>query len=161
MSSTLRDCLVEELGIDIFFTNRSKTGMRFCWGCYLAIIKAIEQAQNTFKAGSWPSDLPAFNDVLIIEIFISKSAWYNQKNNFASIKKNYPDMVDWLDQDSTTMDEDQEAWGEYQQKYTLDDLKEYLDLGGRLKRRRMSSCPQSSDDKRLHLKGKGKSHKKK
>ena len=70
-------------------------------------------------------------------------------------------MVDWLDQDSTTMDEDQEAWGEYQQKYTLDDLKEYLDLGGRLKRRRMSSCPQSSDDKRLHLKGKGKSHKKK
>ena len=70
-------------------------------------------------------------------------------------------MVDWLDQDSTTMDEDQEAWSEYQQKYTLDDLKEYLDLGGRLKRRRMSSRPQSSDDERLCLKGKGKSHKKK
>ena len=52
MSSVLRSRLVEELGIDVFFTNHSQTGIRFCWGRYLAITKAIEQAQITSKAGS-------------------------------------------------------------------------------------------------------------
>lgn len=161
MSSILRDRLVEELGIDVFFTNRSKTGIRFCWGRYLAITKAIEQAQTTFKAGSWPSELPPFSEVLIVEVFISKSAWYNQKNNFSEVKRNYPDMVEWLDQDSSHRDEDQEVWGDYRDKYTFDDLKEYLDIGGRLKKTRVNSRPRSSDDERSPNKGKGKSHKKK
>jgi len=162
MSSTLRDRLVDELGIDVLYTNRGKTGIRFCWGRYLAITKAIEQAQTTFKAGSWPEDLPSFSEVLIVEVFISKSAWYNQKNNFADINKKYPDMVDWLEKDGSFPEEDREVWGEYRDKYTLDDLKEYLDLGGKLRRTRMSSRPRSSDDEGLSNKGKGKkSHKKK
>ena len=134
MSSVLRDRLVEELGIDTFFTNRTKTGIRFCWGRYLAITKAIEQAQITFKAGSWPSDLPAFSEALIVEVFISKSTWHNHKNSFSTVKKHYPDMVGWLDQDTSYENEDREVWGEFQEKYSLDDLKEYLDLGGKLKR---------------------------
>ena len=163
MTSMLRDRLVEELGINIFFTDRSMTGIHFCWGRYLAITKAIEQAQITSKAGSWPSDLPAFSEVLIVEVFMSKSSWHNQKNNFAAVKKNYPDMVAWLNQDISYEDEDRDVWGEYREKYKLEDLKEYLDLGGslRLQRMRMSSCPQSSDDERSPHKGKGKSHKKK
>ena len=161
MSAALRDRLVEELGIDGYFTNRTKTGIHFCWGRYLAITKAIEQAQVTSKAGSWPSDLPAFNDVLIVEVFISKSAWYNQKNNFALVQKHYPGMVEWLDQDISDQNEDVEVWGEYRDKYTLEDLKEYLDFGGKLKRSRMGSRARSSDDDRLPNKGKGKSHKKK
>jgi hypothetical protein len=161
MSAALRDRLAEELGIDNYFTNRSKTGIRFCWGRYLEITKATEQAKATAKAGSWPSDLPAFNEVLIIELFVSKSAWYNQKNNFAVVQKHYPDMVAWLDQDSSDQIEDEEVWGEFREKYTLEDLKEYLDMGGRLKRTRTHSRPQSSDDERLPNKGKGKSHKKK
>ena len=161
MSPALRDHLVEELGINIFFTNRSKTGIHFCWGCYLAITKAIEQGQIAFKANSWPSDLPAFNEVLIIEVFTSKFAWYNQKNNFTLIQRNYPELVAWLDQDMSDEDENWEVWGEHWEKYTLEDLKEYLDLGGRLKRKQMSSRPWSSDDELSPNKEKGKSHKKK
>ena len=67
MSPMLQNCLVDELEINIFFTNRSQTGIHFCWGRYLAITKAIEQAQITSKAGSWPSDLPAYNEVLIVD----------------------------------------------------------------------------------------------
>ena len=74
MSFVLCNCLVKELGIDVFFTNCSQTGIHFCWGQYLAITKAIEQAQIISKAGSWPSDLPAFSEVLIVEMLISKSA---------------------------------------------------------------------------------------
>jgi hypothetical protein len=66
MSSALRNCLVEELGIDVTFTNHSKTGIHFCWGHYLAITKAIEQAQISSTTGSWPSDLPTFNEALIV-----------------------------------------------------------------------------------------------
>ena len=32
MSSMLRDQLIKELGIDVFFTDHTKTGLRFCWG---------------------------------------------------------------------------------------------------------------------------------
>ena len=152
MSSLLRNRLVEELGIVVFFTNRSQTGIRFCWGRYLAITKAIEQAQITSKASRWPSDLPAFSEVLIVEVFISKSAWYNQKNAFATVKKSYSSMVEWLDREGSDEDEDREVWGDYREKYTLEDLKEYLDLGGRLKRTQRSSHSPN--------KGKGKSHKK-
>ena len=52
------------------------------------------------------------------------------------------------------MAEDQEVWGDYQDKYTLEDLKEYLDLGGKLEKTRGQSPNEVS-------KGKGKSHKKK
>jgi hypothetical protein len=66
MSSLLRDCLVEELGINTFFTNRTKTGINFCWGRYLAITKAIEQAQITFKAVAGPlSFLPSVKLLLL------------------------------------------------------------------------------------------------
>ena len=151
-SPMLHNCLVEELGVNIFFTNCSQTGICFCWGCCLAITKAIEQARITSKAGSWPSDLPAYNEVLIVKVFISKSAWYNQKNAFTTIKKSYSSMVEWLDCEASDEDEDWEVWGDYREKYTLEDLKEFLDLGGRLKRMQRS----------LHSpnKGKGKSHKK-
>ena len=149
MSPMLRNRLVEELGINIFFTNCSQTGIHFCWGRYLAITKAIEQAQITSKAGSWPLDLPAYNEVLIVEVFISKSAWYNQKNYFATIKKSYSSMIEWLDCEAS---DEGEVWGDYREKFTLEDLKEFLDLGGRLKR--MQRSPHSPN------KGKGKSDKK-
>ena len=63
MSSMLRNHLVEELGIDVFFTNCSQTGTHICWGRYLVITKAIEQAQIISKAGSWPSDIPSETNV--------------------------------------------------------------------------------------------------
>jgi hypothetical protein len=154
MSKILRDRLIEELGINIFFTDRNKTGLHFGWGRYLEVTKAIDQARSTFEAGNWPSDLPAFNEILIIEVFIGKSAWHNQKVHFSSVKRHYPDMVSWLNQDVSDMAEDREVWGDYRDKYTLEDLKEFLDLGGKLKRTRGQSPNEVN-------KGKGKSHKKK
>jgi hypothetical protein len=154
MSSVLRNRLVEELEIDIFYTNRSQTGIHFCWGRYLAITNAIEQAQITSKAGSWPSDLPPFSKVLIVEVFVSKSAWYNQKNTFATVKKSYSNMVEWLVHETSDENEDQEVWGDYREKYTLEDLKVFLDLGERLRRSQKSSRRSSDVSPN---KGKGKS----
>jgi hypothetical protein len=162
MTPELRDRLIEELGIDILFTDRSKTGIRVCWGRYLEISRVIDLARSIHEAGNWPADLPSFSEVLIIEVFISKSAWYNYKSQFSLVKKYYPDMIQWLNQELTQEDEDQDTWGEYRSKYTLEDLKEFLDLGGRLKKTRTQSRPRSSDeDNHSTTKGKGRAHKKK
>ena len=72
-----------------------------------------------------PLDLPAYNEVLIVKVFISKSAWYNQKNAFTSIKKSYSSMVEWHDHEASDEDEDWEVGGDYREKYTLGDLKEF------------------------------------
>jgi hypothetical protein len=50
---------------------------------YIFVGDAIwrSQAQISSTTGSWPSDLPTFNEALIVEVFISKLAWYNQKSN--------------------------------------------------------------------------------
>jgi hypothetical protein len=160
MTVELRDRLVEELRIDNLFTDRTKTGIRFCWGRHTEITRAIDLARSIHDAGNWPVDLPNFNEGLIAEVFISKSAWYKYKNHFSLVKKHYPDMIDWLNQEQTGEEEDKEVWSDYRSKYTLEDLKEFLDLGGRLKKTRKQSR-HSSDEDHSPSKGKGKSHKKK
>ena len=71
-------------------------------------------------------------------------------------------MIEWLNQELTGEEEDEETWGEFWSKYTLEDLKEFLDLGGQLKKTRKPSWPRSSDEEDYSpSKGKGKSHKKK
>ena len=134
MTSELRDWLIEELGINILFTDRSKTGIRFCWGRYLEIVQSIEYARGMFEAGNWPVDLPSFSELLVVEVFISKSAWHKYKGQFSLVKQHYPDMISWLNNELTDEEEDREVWGESRSKYTLEDLKEFLDLGGKLKK---------------------------
>jgi ribulose kinase len=161
MTSELRDRLIEELGINILFTDRTKTGIRFCWGRHTEISQAIDLARSISDAGNWPVDLPNFIEALIVEVFISKSAWYKYKSHFSLVKKHYPDMIDWLNQELTGEEEDKDVWGDYRSKYTLEDLKEFLDLGGRLKKTRKQSRHSSDEEDNTPTKGKGKSHKKK
>lgn len=162
MTPQLRDRLMEELGIDVLFTDRLKTGIRFCWGRYKEISRAIDVARNISDGGNWPIDLPKFNELLIVEVFIGKTAWHRYKNQFTLVKQYYPEMIEWLDQEVTGEGEDEETWGESRSKYTLEDLKEFLDMGGKLKKTRKQSRPRSSDEEdHSPSKGKGKSHKKK
>ena len=161
MSSELCDRLIEELGINILFTDRTKTGIRISWGRYREISRAIDVARSIFEAGNWSVDLPSFNELLIIEVFIGKSAWHKYKNHFTLVKQYYPEMIDWLDREITDEDEDRETWGDFRSKYTLEDMKEFLDLGGKLKKTQMNSRHSSEDESHLTIKGKGRVHKKK
>jgi hypothetical protein len=161
MSLELRDRLIEELGINVLFTDRTKTGIRISWGRYNEISRAIDLARSIYEAGNWSVDLPSFSEILIVEVFIGKSAWHKYKNHFSLVKKYYPEMVDWLDRELTDEDEDRDTWGEYRSKYTLEDLKEFLDLGGKLKKTRAYSRHSSEEEGRSQTKGKGRVHKKK
>jgi hypothetical protein len=71
-------------------------------------------------------------------------------------------MISWIHQEITHEDKDQEVWGDYWSRYTLEDLKEFVELGGKLRKTRTNSRPCSSDEEdHLTSKGKGRSHKKK
>jgi hypothetical protein len=164
MAPELQDRLIDEFGINTLFTDRTKTGIRVCWGRYREISRSIDLARSISEAGNWPVDLPTFSELLIVEVFIGKSAWHKYKSQFALVKQYYPDMIYWLNKELTDEAEDQETWGEYRSKYTLEDLKEFLDLGGKLRKTRPPSRPRSSDEEDhspTKGKGKGKSHKKK
>jgi hypothetical protein len=118
MSAKLHERLIEEFAINVLFTDHTKTGIRICWGHYLEISHTIDLACSISDAGNWPIDLPSFSKVLIVEVFISKSAWHIYKNNFSLVKKYYPEMISWLHQEITHEDEDQEVWGDYWSRYT-------------------------------------------
>jgi len=137
MTPELRDRLIDELGIDILFTDCSKIGIRVCWGRYLEISRVINHARSIHEAGNWPVDLPSFSEVLIIEVFISNRLGIITKANFAD-QKVLSRYDQWLNQDMTTEDEIRTPGG-ISSKYMLEDLKEFLDLGGRLKKTRTQS----------------------
>ena len=61
----------------------------------------IDLACSIHEAGNRPTELSNISEVLIVEVFIGKSAWHGYKHHFSLIKKHYPDMIDWLNQELT------------------------------------------------------------
>ena len=101
LSPALRKRLVEELNLNAAYTNRSATGLRFAWGRYLECTAALARAKEMVEAGNWPSDIPAFTEWMVIEVFIGRSTWYaNYVPTFGAIADKetaFPEMRDWLD----------------------------------------------------------------
>ena len=82
----LRKHLIQELGINATYTNRSAPGLRFAWGQYQECVATIAKAREMVTAGNWPADLPPFTEFIVIVVFIGKSAWHaNYINAFLKI----------------------------------------------------------------------------
>ncbi|KIM35862.1 hypothetical protein M413DRAFT_32101 [Hebeloma cylindrosporum] len=58
-------------------SHRTKQGLRFAWHRYLECSEAIKCAKSMSDSGVWPTDLPSFTEYLIVDVFISKTSWYN------------------------------------------------------------------------------------
>jgi len=69
--SRITDRLIDELGIDILFTDCSKIGIRVCWGRYLEISASSIMHAAFMRLETGPLIFPASSEVLIIEVFIS------------------------------------------------------------------------------------------
>ncbi|KAF8951483.1 hypothetical protein BDZ97DRAFT_1769755 [Flammula alnicola] len=152
--ATYQARLMEELAISEYFTDRKKSGLRFAWSKYVECNKAIKLGKSLVESGKWAEDLPRFNENLIIEVFIGKSAWHaNYTKNFSAVQTKYPDMVDWLESETSTKEEDVKVWGVYKKDYVFSDLKELVDNGGKLKVKKKKKKHSSSEDEGT---GKGK-----
>jgi hypothetical protein len=160
ISPALRQRLVEELNINAIYTNRSATGLRFAWGRYLECTAAIAQAKEMVEAGNWPSDLPPFTDLIVIEVFLGRSTWYeNYVKAFAAIADEdteFPEMKDWLDSppEQVLRSDTEHLWGIRDQlSFTMEEMKKWQENGGILDK---DYSPTPSPEPDRSSKGKGK-----
>jgi hypothetical protein len=98
------------------------------------------KARELFTAGDWPTDLPPFTEFIVIEVFIGKSVWHaNYVNAFLKIadeETEFPEMRDWLDSDCKEIrrSDTERIWGvRDQMRFTMEDLKTWVERGGTLK----------------------------
>ena len=160
ISNKLRERLIEELNINPLYTDRNKQGLRFAWGRYLECSDAIRRARAMDEAGTWPADIPPFTDYLIVDVFIGKTSWYtNYVKIFEPVNtiSAFSNMKVWLDDEDPHSDDTEDVWGELLSSYKMEDLREWVDNNGRLKKKRRSPTP--PEDSRS--KGKQRAHRKK
>ncbi|KAF8962233.1 hypothetical protein BDZ97DRAFT_1759463 [Flammula alnicola] len=137
--------LGSKLSINPLFTDHAK--------------KALKLVKSISGAGNWPINLPKYTEFMVIDIFIRKSAWHdNYAMNFSLVKANFPELVDWLEDENADEDEDIRVWGIAKKDYTFLDLKEFVENGGKLKVKKRRS-PSTEEDR--SVKGKQHSHKRK
>lgn len=162
LSPALKNRLVEELNLNANYTNRSATGLRFAWGRYLECTAALARAKEMVAVGSWPSDIPAFTEWMVIEVFIGRSTWYaNYVPAFGAIADEetaFPEMRDWLDSppDQVLRSDTEHLWGIRDQlSFTMEEIKKWQDNGGTLDKN-YSPTPSPELDGSSKGKGKGK-----
>ena len=93
-------------------------------------------------AGNWPTEIPAFTDSLIVDIFIGKTTWYGSYVKiFEPIDtvKEFLDMKAWLDEDHPSNQETEEIWGILQSTYTIEDMHTWVNNGGTLQQKNKHS----------------------
>ena len=86
----------------------------------------------------------------VTDIFIGKSQWFNWNKVFIKVKQ-YSDMMKWLNQDEDSLG-DVDVWKCELDDYNFENLKTWLDNGGKLIDKGKGK-EDAEDDKR---KGKGK-----
>ena len=162
ISAKLRDRLIEELNINSAYTDRSKQGLRVAWARFLECSDAIKRAKKLSDAGNWPTDIPAFTEYLIVDIFIGKTTWYNSYIKIfepINVTSDFAEMKAWLDDDHPQEEETEDIWGVLKSSYTMEELREWMSCGGTLKKKknRRSVTP----DRDARSKGKQPAHRKK
>ena len=151
-------------------TNCSATGLCFGWGHYLECTAALARAKEMVEAGNWPSDIPAFTEWMVIEVFIGRSTWYaNYIPAFGAIADEgtaSPEMRDWLNSppEQVHRSDTEHLWGiRNQVSFTMEEIKKWQENGGTLDKNYSptpSPEPDGSSKGKGNGKGKGKAHSK-
>ncbi|KAG6915352.1 hypothetical protein DXG01_012003 [Tephrocybe rancida] len=128
ISSAKRE-LMKKLGISEHLANHTITGLPFAYQKYLVYLKATKALEEMVNARTWIGKRPAGSD--IIELFTSRTMWFDSyKPNFSKVHA-YPTMVAWLT-DESGGPSNLEAWGVEKTKYTFKDLAGFLENEGHL-----------------------------
>ncbi|TFK36080.1 hypothetical protein BDQ12DRAFT_725381 [Crucibulum laeve] len=91
---------------------------------------AIAELSKQVKAGNWPAAYKAATHTDVVELFVSKTSWYDYyKPNFPKVSK-FPLMEEWLENEEDRPD-DEDVWGFKKTTYTFVDLAQWLDINGK------------------------------
>jgi hypothetical protein len=145
--------LMDILGIDPELSDRSKTGLKWCYEKYKAYNAAVQTMDQLLKQGQWPSVVKKPNLTELVEIFMSKSYWHSYVVKPLALVASYPQMVAWLEDGGHS---DFEVWHLQKSEYGFKELKEWLRNEGTLDKSAKGRFEKSEKDKRKRGKGKGK-----
>jgi hypothetical protein len=95
--------------------------LRDFWDRYQAGLEALSKRSQMPKKPT---------EKTVTDIFIGKSQWFNWNKVFIKVKR-YDNMVKWLNRADDSLD-DVDVWKGELDDYTLENLKTWLDNGGRL-----------------------------
>jgi hypothetical protein len=114
--------LIDELDIPMRLTREvpAKT-LRDFWERYQAALAAISKRTKLRNKATEKS---------ITDIFIGKSQWFNWNKVFIKVRR-YDNMVKWLNGGEDSPD-DIDVWKGERYDYNLENLKMWLDNGGKL-----------------------------
>lgn len=122
--SAIQELIISTLGIPVHLTDRSikaKADIRMAYAKYLALLDASKSMSKMVTSGTWTHKVATNDD--IIEIFMSKSAYFQNHSKVFSMVHRYPPMQKWLG-NGDDAPPDHNVWG--YQKHTFENLKEIL-----------------------------------
>jgi len=124
VKSVIQELIISTLNIPIHLTDRSnkaKADLRMAYAKYVALLAALNSMSALVLSGTWTHQTVSNDD--IIEIFMSKSAYFKNHSKVFTMVDRYPQMKMWLlNEDGGPSDYD--VWG--YQKHTFDVLKAIL-----------------------------------
>jgi len=122
--SAIQVLIISTLEIPVHLTDRStkaKVDIRMAYAKYVALLNAIGSMSKLVTSGTWTHQAVTNDD--IIEIFMSKSAYFKNHAKVFPMVNRYPLMERWL-VNADDSPSDYEVWG--YQKHTFDVLKSIL-----------------------------------
>src|SRR6202050_3430052 len=126
VKSPIQELIISTLNIPIHLTDRSnkaKGDLRMAFAKYVRLLATLKSMSELVTAGTWTHQIVANDD--IIEIFMSKSAYFKNHSKVFTMVNRHPQMKKWL-LNADDGPSDYNVWG--YQKHTFDVLKAILTL---------------------------------
>src|SRR5882672_8449030 len=121
-AGSIRDLIANALGIPEHLIDRKKGGdIRVAYAKYLALVDALDNLSTMSASGTWKHN-NTHDDV--IEVFMSKSAYFKSHSKTFPLLDHYPAMREWLE-NKADAPADSEVWGN-EKKHTFEALKKIL-----------------------------------
>jgi hypothetical protein len=123
-STSLQSQILALLNIPEALTTRTRSGdLRLAYAKYKAVLQARSDMQKLRADGTWT--LGKVSADTLIELFVSKTVWYNYHCKLFPQVAKYPVLKQWLDNEGDGQSS-LEVWGEEKASYTFRDLQERL-----------------------------------
>jgi cyclophilin family peptidyl-prolyl cis-trans isomerase len=120
--SALQELIISTLNIPIHLTDRSNKGnIHMAYAKYVVLLAALNSMSALVTSGTWTHSTVANDDM--IEIFMSKSAYFKNHSKVFTMVNRHPLMKEWL-LNADDGPSDYEVWG--YQNHTFDVLKAIL-----------------------------------
>jgi hypothetical protein len=124
VKSAIQELIISTFNIPIHLTDRSnkaKGDLRMAYAKYVKLLATLKSMSELVTAGTWTHKIVANDD--IIEIFMSKSAYFKNHSKVFTMVNRHPQMKKWL-LNADDGPNDYDVWG--YQKHTFDVLKAIL-----------------------------------